>query len=190
MKQSPGKWQGIGAMLLMLSASTTLYAESEPVPTLSPNVTEDGSIRFPQDFQTRMVHLGSWFVADGDASGFHDVYTETESLEAYRKNGKFPDGATLVKLLRESKTGKYTTGNQVSHATTGVKQWFVMVKDSSGRFVKRPEWGDGWGWALFKPGQTQKNAVTNYKTDCLGCHVPARDKDWLYTEAYPVLKEK
>ena len=62
----------------------------------SPYVDEKGNISFPDGFRTSMVHLGSWFVPEGGASGFHDVYTEKESVEAYRKTGKFPDGATIV----------------------------------------------------------------------------------------------
>ena len=68
----------------------------------SPYVDEQGNISFPGGFRTSMVHLGSWFVPEGGASGFHDVYTEKESAEAYRKTGKFPDGATIVKELRAS----------------------------------------------------------------------------------------
>ncbi len=30
-------------------------------------------------------------VGGGGASGFHDVYTEKASVEAFRKTGKFPD---------------------------------------------------------------------------------------------------
>ena len=74
-----------------------------------------------------MVHLGSWFVPEGGASGFHDVYTEKESVESYRETGKFPDGATLVKELRAAQSGVFTTGAGVSHATVDIKQWFVMV---------------------------------------------------------------
>lgn len=154
----------------------------------SANVDKEGNISLPEDFRLNMVHLGSWFVADGDASGFHDVYTEAESAMAYRETGKFPDGATLVKELRAHETGKYTTGDSVSYATAGLKQWFVMVKDSEGRFPDNPLWGDGWGWGLYKTTDTTTNAATDYKQDCLGCHVPAKDTDWVYVEAYPTLK--
>ena len=68
-------------------------------------------------FRTSMVHLGSWFVPEGDASGFHDVYTEKETVEAFRKTGKFPDGATLVKELRASNSGTYTTGPTEAYPT-------------------------------------------------------------------------
>jgi hypothetical protein len=153
----------------------------------SPYVDANGNISFPDGFRTSMVHLGSWFVPEGGASGFHDVYTEKESVEAYRRTGKFPDGATLVKELRVSKSGSFTTGQGVSYATSGLKQWFVMIKDSKNRFAGNPLWGEGWGWALYKPDDPSKNVATNFQADCLGCHVPAKDRDWVYTEAYPTL---
>ena len=156
----------------------------------SPYVDSKGNISFPQGFRTSMVHLGSWFVPSGDASGFHDVYTERENVTYFRKNGKFPDGAVLVKELRGSVAGDYTTGEGVHHATEQLKQWFVMVKDSQNRFTDNPLWGDGWGWALFKPDQPSKNVAKDYKTDCLGCHVPVKENDWVYTQGYPTLYQQ
>jgi hypothetical protein len=156
----------------------------------SPYVDNEGAISFPDGFRSSMVHLGSWLVPEGGASGFHDVYTEKESVEAYRKTGKFPDGATIVKELRASDAGTYTTGANVSYATDGLKQWFVMIKDEEGRFEDNPIWGDGWGWALYKPDDRGTNVASNYKVDCLGCHIPAKSNDWLYVEAYPTLHEE
>ena len=153
----------------------------------SPYVDEQGNISFPDGFRSSMVHLGSWFVPEGGASGFHDVYTERKSVEAFRKTGKFPDGATIVKELRAAEAGNYTTGTNVSYATDGLKQWFVMIKDAQNRYKDNPLWGDGWGWALYKPDDRATNVAANYRTDCLGCHVPAKDSDWVYTEAYPTL---
>jgi len=99
----------------------------------------------------------------------------------------FPDGATLVKELWASNAGSYTTGEGVSHATDGLKQWFVMIKDTEGRFADNPLWGNGWGWALYKPDNCLTNVAMDYKTDCLACHVPAQENDWVYVEAYPTL---
>ncbi len=111
-------------------------------------------------------------------------------MEAYRKTGKFPDGATIVKELRASKSDNYTTGQGVSYASNSIKQWFVMIKDAKGRFAGNPLWGEGWGWALYKPGNKSTNISTDYKADCLGCHIPAKNKDWVYVEAYPTLQKK
>ena len=150
-------------------------------------VDETGVISLPTDFRAKMQHLGSWFVPEGDASGFHDVYTDPAAIEAYRKTGRFPDGAVLVKELRGAAAGDYTTGKNVNFATSGIKQWFVMVKDSKNRFPDNPSWGDGWGWALFKPDNPSINVSGNYGEDCLGCHLPARATDLVYVEAYPTL---
>ncbi len=153
----------------------------------SPYVDNVGNIVLPKNFRTSMVHLGSWFVPEGGASGFHDVYTEPDTVRIYRETGKFPDGATLIKELRSSAAGNYTTGKNVSYATSEIKQWFVMIKDNKGRFEGNPVWGDGWGWALIKTNNTNKNVTTNYRTECVGCHMPAKKTDWIYIEGYPTL---
>lgn len=172
--------------LSTIIASALLFNSASALEGFSPNVDEKGAISYPADFRVNMIHLGSWFVPEGDASGFHDVYTEAASAKHYRETGKFPDGATVVKELRPHNTGNYTTGSGVSYATGDVKQTFVMVKDTTDRFAGNANWGKGWGWALFK-GDNSENVSANYEADCLGCHVPAQANDWLYTEAYPTL---
>lgn len=99
-------------------SSPALAAEA-----FSPCVDGQGTISVPGDFRTKMVHLGSWFVPDGDANGFHDVYTEPQTVAAYRRSGQFPDGATLVTELSAADTGDYTTDKNVVHAAASVKQW-------------------------------------------------------------------
>ena len=177
-----------GASLILALVSISVYPLQADA--FSPYVDSKGKISFPVGFRTSMTHLGSWFVPTGGASGFHDVYTEKESVDVFQKTGKFPDGATLVKELRASHSADYTTGNGVNHSTENIKQWFVMIKDTNNRFTGNPVWGDGWGWALFKPDDRTRNLASDYKKDCLGCHVPAKEKDWVYTEAYPILNTK
>lgn len=175
--------------ILMISATLSgwFFYATAAQENSSPYVNSQGDISFPTEFRTSMAHLGSWFVPEGGASGFHDVYTEKSSIESFRDNGVFPDGATIVKELRASHSADYTTGSGVSYAGDGLKQWFVMIKDGQNRFEDNALWGDGWGWALFKPDDPSANVATDYKSDCLSCHVPARSKDWIYTEAYPTL---
>ncbi|CAM2070139.1 Cytochrome P460 family protein [Sulfidibacter corallicola] len=148
-------------------------------------VTDRGEISLPRDFRKDFAHLGSWFVPEGDASGFHDVYTQPEAVAHYRKTGTFPDGAVIVKELRANSGKPMTTGHP-EWANDTLKQWFVMVKDGKNRFPGNASWGDGWGWALFQPGK-KGNQSTNYKSDCLGCHIPAKATDWIYVEGYPTL---
>ncbi|MBL4673424.1 MAG: cytochrome P460 family protein, partial [Arenicella sp.] len=89
------------------------------------NVSDTGEISLPSDFRSSMSHLGSWFVPEGSASGFHDVYTEQATVDHYRETGEFPDGAVLVKELRAASKGDYTTGVGVAYANDQIKQWFV-----------------------------------------------------------------
>jgi hypothetical protein len=179
------------AIPFILSLAIGLAVE---VPALSesgfsPYVDEAGNISRPENFRTTLVHLGSWFVPAGGASGFHDVYANRDAVEVYRKNGQFPDGAVLVKELRASHGDDYTTGKNVQSATSETKQWFVMVKDKEGRFPDNALWGEGWGWAwaLFKPDKPAVNVATDFRRDCLGCHIPAQSTDWVYSSAYPTL---
>jgi hypothetical protein len=32
--------------------------------------------------------------------------------------------------------------------------------------------------------------ATDYKKDCLTCHIPAKADDWIYVKGYPVLNSK
>jgi len=156
-------------------------------------VDGDGAIRLPAvDFRKDWVALGSWAVAaepDTQGSqGIHVVYTQPESVASYRKDGKFPDGAILIKELFTTTTDSMTTGT-VSRVDETVG-WFVMIKDSANRYPDNKLWGDGWGWAFFDAQDRVKTKSTDYTADCLECHVPAQNNDWVYVEGYPVLQGK
>jgi len=71
--------------------------------SFSPYVDDTGAISKPKDFRS-WTFLGTWDVAtdEEDAVGsqaFHSVYTQPARVEAFRRTGKFPDGAMLVKEL-------------------------------------------------------------------------------------------
>lgn len=152
-------------------------------------VTPDGGIRLPmRDYRSEWTHLGTYFVpAEKEKGmGFHDVYTQPEAVEAYKRDGRFPDGAVLVKEVNGTETARLTTG-EASWAGDPA-QWFVMIKDAKGRYPDSPLWGRGWGWALFQAGEPSVNVSTSYKVDCLGCHLPARASDWIFVEGYPSIR--
>ena len=172
--------------MFVLCGQSNVIAE-ETKSTFSSFVDDQGNISLPNDFRKTMSHLGSWFVPEGEASGFHDVYAQPADVAAYRKSGTFPDGAILIKELRASSTSDYTTGKNVSFANETIKQWFVMIKDTKNRFPNNKNWGTGWGWALFKKNNRDVNVSKDFKKDCIGCHIPAKDNDWVYIEAYPTL---
>jgi len=194
---------GVFAAVLFVGSQSSAGPQSvssspQPAAALGKYVDKDGGIRLPEDYRLKWIHLGSWYVEgdsgmnkdkNGGEGEVHDVYAEPEAVAAFRNTGKFPPGAILVKEIRASTKGKMTTGNV--HWDGPIKQWFVMVKDKdTPTFPNNPNWGLGWGWGLYKIDNPKKNISTDYKTDCMRCHVPAKQTDWVYTQGYPTLFEK
>ena len=186
--------KGILVMGLFLIPVIALAAGEKQ---FSPYVDGRGNISLPSDFRAKWVHLGTWIVTSRAAlgqdlgptapgTGLHEVYTQPESVRAYKKTGKWPDGTVIVQEVRSIQWDDLPTGH-VMYAGEGA-EWFVMVKDSRGRFKNNPIWGDGWGWALFRAADTKKNISTNYKNDCLGCHEVAKDTDLVFASGYPTLR--
>jgi Cytochrome P460 len=151
-------------------------------------VDKAGHIRKPDGYQKLFHLIGSYMVLDPNGNQMHNTYASPGAAEYYRRTGKFVDGTVLVKEVDGTEHAQLTTGNANWAADT--KVWFVLIKDSKGRFPNNPLWGDGWGWALFKADAPDKQVATNYMKDCLGCHTPAKESDLIYVNGYPVLHSK
>ncbi len=186
------------SLLICLALVVTVSANANPKvsETFDTVVDAEGNISLPVNFRSTWAFLGTWSIAQSDvnsssaasghgAAGLHNVYVQGDAITEYRKNHQFPDGTVLVKELLKAKTGSMTTGT-VSWGQE-VEGWFVMVKDRQNRFPNHPLWGDGWGWVLFNADQPDRPVTTNYKIECTGCHIPARQSDWIYVNGYPVL---
>lgn len=169
-------------------------ADSEPGASLPEYVDAEGRITRPENFRQNWVHLGSWFVKDdqhASGPGVHDVYAPARDVAAFRKDGQWQDGATLVKTVSSIEQKTLTTGNAQWAGDVGV--WFVMVRDRQNRFPSNQAWGGGWGWALFNSDAPDKNLTTTWKgeglNNCFGCHVPAKQTDWVYIDGYPTIRD-
>lgn len=178
----------IGLSLVIRGETTELQPEA-----YGSVVDHAGTITLPQNYRSQWSHIGSWLIADPKAPGhgFHDVYMQPNAVEHYRNTGQFPDGAVIVKEVRKTEEGTKTTGP--AHWAGEINIWFVMVKDTKGRFAHSPHWSNGWGWALFEHNASgeesmYKNVSKGFNESCQGCHTPAKDKDWVFVEGYPTLK--
>jgi Cytochrome P460 len=147
-----------------------------------------GNIRKPRGYRDRYQVLGVYTVLDPKGNEMHYTYATPGAAEFYRKNGRFADGTVLVKEVLATSHARLTTGD--AHWADGTKVWFVMMKDDKGRFPGNPLWGNGWGWALFKSDAPDTQVATDFKKDCLGCHIPAQQTDWIYVRGYPALGAK
>jgi hypothetical protein len=180
----------IAAIALALALEAYGGADSNwSAKTTASVVDSKGNLSVPHGYRTTYQYLGNWAVAADQGPGakeIHVVYASPGAVAAYRSHGRFADGAVLVKEVYAAATGQMTTGT-VSHADT-LKGWFVMMKDSRGRFPDNKLWGDGWGWSWFDAADPSKTTSTDYKTNCQTCHVPAQASDWIYVSGYPSLK--
>jgi cytochrome P460 len=182
---------------LLSSVALSLAAYGQTSTTAATNqpkteavVDASGNLRVPADYRTVYQFLGSWAVAADQGGGskeLHVVYASPGAIASYRKDGRFPDGSVLVKEVYETSTAAMTTGT-VSHEQK-LKGWFVMVKDSKNSHPGNRLWGDGWGWSWFDATDSLKTTSTDYKVNCLSCHVPARASDWIYVQGYPPLRK-
>jgi hypothetical protein len=171
--------------LVVLAGSHSVNSQKTDIFNGFELVDKAGNIRKPADFRDRYPTLGTYFVLDPKGNQMHATHASPGAAEYYRKNGKFADGTVLVKEIFGTNHAQMTTGD--SHWATATQVWFILVKDEKGRYPGNPLWGDGWGWALYKSDAPDKQVATDYKKDCLGCHVPAKSTDWIYVQGYPVL---
>jgi hypothetical protein len=189
----------VGILGVVLAGATVIGAvtaygqvntRSQYEGTAAAIVDDHGNLRVPSDYRTAFEMLGNWAVAKEAGPGseqLHVVYASPGTIAAYRKDGQFPDGTVLVKEVFNATTNSMTTGT-VSSAGN-LAGWFVMVKDTAGRFAGNKLWGDGWGWAWFDAKDPMKTTSNDYRKDCQSCHVPARTSDWIYTSGYPALHQ-
>lgn len=185
------RWVFVVASIVLVGVSACKEAgpvSAEP-DAYSQMVSADGAISFPADFPNGFMFIGSWAVAgDEGVADIHSVYARPSDVEAFKQAGKFPDGAVLIKEVSSTRGATHTTGEAFWPDQT--KTWFMMIKDTQGRFDSNPLWGDGWGWAQFDPKDPSRQIATDYKVDCQACHTPVKDLDWIYTYAYPALGPK
>ena len=180
---------GVSAIIVVTAHGQIDPSPSSNEPKREAIADSGGNLHVPHGYRTTYQLLGSWAVANNQGHGskeLHVVYASPETIAAYRSDGRFPDGAVLVKEVFQAATGQMTTGT-VSRAET-LKGWFVMLKDSNGRYARNKLWGDGWGWSWFDADNPSKTTSTDYKTNCRACHVPAQASDWVYVDGYPPLK--
>jgi Cytochrome P460 len=179
---------GIGAIIAIAALGSLQATAISSASQTEAAVDAEGNLRVPREYRTTYQPLGSWAVAADEGRGskeLHVVLGSPGSVEAYRKDGRFPDGTVLVKEVFKTATKEMTTGT-VSHAEE-LKGWFVMMKDSAGRYPGNALWGDGWGWSWFDAANPTTTS-TDYRLNCKSCHVPAQATDWIYVDGYPALK--
>ena len=106
--------------VMAFSCCAESMADESFTSTYGSLVDDAGNISLPKSFRNDWTFLGTWSIAEQDverssaasghgAAGLHNVYTQKGVAEYFRENGKFPDGAMLVKELLKATTAPMTT---------------------------------------------------------------------------------
>ena len=118
----------------------------------------------------------------GNLNDLRVVLGNDVAIRAYRE-GKlpFPDGTIIARLAWgyvPSEENNKVFGREQSFVAGSATNVQFMVKDSS----KYASTG-GWGFAQFKNGKPDADAVTLQK--CFPCHVPVKARDYVFTRYAP-----
>ena len=159
--------------------------------------TASGEVQIPQNWR-EWVYVGTPLTPnalnDGKASfpEFHNVYIEPSAWASYKKTGSFADGTQIAKelvLIRKNDNNKDGSSNEVSGRGyfQGEFQGLELTVKDKKRFAKDPG-----GWAYFsfghKPQPYAKTAKAFPAESCNACHEANADKDFVFTQFYPVLR--
>jgi hypothetical protein len=117
----------------------------------------------------------------GNLNDLRAVLGNDAAIKAYR-DGRlpFPDGSIIVRLAWSyvpSAENNQAFGREQSFVAGAPTNIQFMVKDSA----KYAQTG-GWGFAQFKDG---KPADETLLKACFPCHIPAKGRDYLFTDYSP-----
>ena len=120
----------------------------------------------------------------GNLNDIRAILGNDKAIETYRTGKQsFPDGTVIARLAwnyAPSAENNKVFGRDQSFVAGTAPDWYLqfMVKDS-----KKYAATGGWGYAQFdKDGKPADEA--KHKT-CFACHVPAKDRDYVFTRYAP-----
>jgi Cytochrome P460 len=120
----------------------------------------------------------------GNLNDIRAILGNDKAIEAYRKGEQsFPDGSVIARLSWNyvpSAENNKVFGRDQSFVAGSAPEWYLqfMVKDS-----KKYAATGGWGYAQFdKDGHPADEAKHG---TCYPCHVPAKDRDYVFTRYAP-----
>lgn len=118
---------------------------------------------------------------EGSLNDLRAVLGNDIAVKAYRE-GKlpFPDGAIVARLAWKyipSEENNKAFGRQQSFVAGDPTNVQFMVKNS-----KKYAATGGWGYTQFNDG---KPVEASALSGCYGCHIPVKDRDFLFTRYAP-----
>ena len=75
----------------------------------------EGNLHVPATYRRAFQYVGSWAIAADQGHGskeFHIVYASPGAIDAYRRDGHFPNDTVLVKVKRQGDGNVCHTGER------------------------------------------------------------------------------
>jgi hypothetical protein len=158
-----------GAVVYIAHAPGHAEAEASPI----------FGIKIPAGYRDwRLISVAH---EEGNLNDLRALLGNDLAIKAYREGTlPFPDGTIIARLAWNyvsSQENNKVFGRSQSFVAGSATNVQFMVKDS-----KKYAATGGWGFAQFKDGKPADEALL--KT-CFPCHVPVKDRDFVFTRYAP-----
>jgi len=185
----------------MVAASwLNLAVKQVAAQTSTPTAVFDsqGRLKLPTDYR-KWVFVGAPLTPNGLNGGnanfpeYHNVYIQEKNLDAYLKNGVFPEGTVIIKELTRVLNPTFPDGSTTEPSGRGFFNGEFNGIDCTVKDSKKFAATNGWGFFTFghHPEPYVGYAEEAPAAECASCHqanVAKTDMTWI--QFYPMLLKK
>src|SRR5580692_294771 len=157
-----------------------------------------GRLKMPTDYR-EWVFVGAPLTPNGLNNGsanfpeYHDVYIQKKNVDAYLKNGVFPEGTVIIKELTRVLNPTFPDGSTTEPSGRGFFNGEYNGIDATVKDSKKFAKTNGWGFFTFghHPLPYAQFAAESSVSECAGCHIANVAKtDMTWVQFYPLLRDK
>ena len=157
-----------------------------------------GRLKMPTDYR-EWVFVGAPLTPNGLNNGsanfpeYHDVYIQKKNVDAYLKNGVFPEGTVIIKELTRVLNPTFPDGSTTEPSGRGFFNGEFNGIDCTVKNSKKFAATNGWGFFTFghHPEPYDGYAAEAPATQCASCHQANVAKtDMTRIQFYPMLLKK
>src|SRR6201998_2134904 len=157
-----------------------------------------GRLKLPTDYR-KWVFVGAPLTPNGLNGGnagfpeYHNVYIQEKNVDAYLKNGVFPEGTVIIKELTRVLNPTFPDGSTTEPSGRGYFNGVFNGIDATVKDSKRFPNTNGWGFFTFghHPLPYAKTAAEASVRECAGGHIANVAKtDMTGVQFYPLLRDK
>jgi hypothetical protein len=157
-----------------------------------------GRLKLPTDYR-KWVFVGAPLTPNGLNGGsagfpeYHNVYIQEKNVDAYLKNGVFPEGTVIIKELTRVLNPTFPDGSTTEPSGRGYFNGVFNGIDATVKGSKKFAGTNGWGFFTFGHHSEpyEGYAAEAPATQCASCHIANVAKtDMTWIQFYPMLLDK